>query len=124
MERGNKNMRDIIVIWSNIDFADIILNGISVYGGIENGYEVGEVLIELFNRLDYSHGKPLVKEIYDKDYFSDEDNEAFWSRNEAYDRKGENRVFTDDELQVLQETEDIEKFIDKIKENLKENEND
>lgn len=117
-------MRDIIVIWSNIDFADIILNGISVYGGIEHGCEVGEALIELFNRLDYSHGKPLIKDIYDKDYFSDEDNEAFWSRNEAYDRKGESRVFTDDELQVLQETEDIEKFIDKIKENLKENEND
>lgn len=112
-------MRDIIIIWNNVDFSSVILNGVEVSNGIERSYEVGEVLIELFDKIDYSKGKPLVKEIYDEDWFSNEDREAFWNRYNDYDENGEDRFFTDDELQVLQETEDVKQFIEKIKENIK-----
>lgn len=112
-------MRDIIIIWNNVDFSSVILNGVEVSSGIERGYEVGEVLIELFDKIDYSKGKPLVKEIYDEDWFSNEDNDAFWTRNNDYDENGEDRFFTDDELQVLQETEDVKYFIEKVIENVK-----
>ena len=112
-------MKDIIIVWSNVDVSYIILNGVAVSSGIERGYEVGEVLIELFDKIDYSKGKPLVKDIYDEDWFSDEDSEAFWDRNNDYDKNGEDRFFTDDELQVLQETEDVKQFIEKVIENVK-----
>ena len=112
--------RDIIVVWNNVDASYVTLNGVEVSSGIERGYEVGEVLTELFDKIDYSKGKPLVKDIYDEDWLSDKDNEAFWNRNNDYYKNGEDRLFTDDELQVLQDTENIELFIEKIKENLPE----
>jgi hypothetical protein len=112
-------MRDIIVVWGGMDSSYITLNGVQVSSGIERGYEVGETLTELFNKLDYSKGKPLVKDIYDEDWFSTDEDIAFWDRNNDYYKNGEDKFFTDDELQVLQEIEDIEKFIEKIKENIK-----
>ena len=102
--------RDIIVIWSNCDVTYVILNGLVVGSGIERGYEMGEVLISLFNNLEYSYNKPLVIDIYEDDVdFSEEELEMFYDRKEFY---------TEEELQILNDTEDVEKFISKIKENL------
>ena len=76
--------RDIIVIWSNYDITYVTLNGLEIKYGMERGYEIGDILIGLFDNLKHSYNKPL----------------------------------TDDELQVLNDTEDVEQFINKIKENL------
>ena len=111
--------RDIIVAWSNFDITYVTLNGIEINYGIEHGYEVGSVLIDLFDNLQYSYNKPLVVEIYDEDYdFSDKEIDAFWDRiNEDFENK-KTIFFTEDELQVLYNTEDVKQFVNKIKENL------
>ena len=42
--------RDIIIILSDVDITYIILNGQEIGTGIERGYEVGEVIVELFEK--------------------------------------------------------------------------
>ena len=59
--------RDIIIIWNDVDITYVTLNGIEIQYGIERGYELGDILIDLFNSLKY-HNKPLVIDIYDEDY--------------------------------------------------------
>ena len=104
---------DIIVIWSNCDCSYITLNGYEVGCGIEHGYEVGDVLIDLFNKMIYTYNKPIIVNIYDDDIdFSYEELKKFYNRDD--------RFFLQDELQILYETEDVNKFLTKIKENLKE----
>lgn len=109
--------RDIIVIWSDYDITYITLNGIEIKYGIERGYELGDVFTDLFNKLNYN-SKPLVVDIYDEDYLSDGEKDAFWERINAQFKNKETKFFTDDELQILNDTEDVEQFINKIKENL------
>lgn len=110
--------RDVIIIWSDCDTTYITLNGFEIKYGIERGYELGDVFTDLFNKLNYN-SKPLVVDIYDEDYdLSDGEIDAFWERIDAQFKNKETKFFTDDELQVLNDTEDIEQFINKIKENL------
>ena len=110
--------RDIVVIWSDYDMTYVTLNGLEIKYGIEHGYELGNILIDLFDNLKY-HNKPLVIDIYDEDYdLSDGEKDAFWERIDAQFKNKETKFFTDDELQVLNDTEDVEQFINKIKENL------
>lgn len=110
--------RDIVVIWSDYDITYVTLNGFEIKYGIERGYEIGGSLIDLFDKLNYNN-KPLVIDIYDEDYdLSDEEIDAFWERINAQFKNKETKFFTDDELQVLNDTEDVNKFIDKIKGNL------
>ena len=72
---------------------------------------MGEVLISLFNNLKYSYNRPLVIDIYQDDVgFSEEELEKLYDRKE---------FCTYDELQVLNDTEDIIQFINKMKENLR-----
>lgn len=110
--------RDIIIIWNNVDITYVTLNGIEIKYGIERGYELGDILIGLFDNLKYSYNKPLIIDIYDEDYLSDRELDAFWERIDAQFKNKETKFFTDNELQVLNDTEDVEQFIDKIKENL------
>lgn len=109
--------RDIIIIWSDCDTTYITLNGFEIQYGIERGYELGDILIDLFNSLNYN-SKPIVIDIYDEDYLSNGEIDAFWERINAQFKNKETKFFTDDELQVLNDTEDVEQFINKIKENL------
>lgn len=110
--------RDIIVIWSDCDTTYVTLNGFEIKYGIEHGYEIGDILIDLFNSLKY-HNKPLVIDIYEEDYdLSDGETDAFSERIDAQFKNEKTKFFTDDELQVLNDTEDVEQFINKIKENL------
>ena len=110
--------RDIIVIWNNFDITYVTLNNIELKYGIERGYELGDILIDLFDNLKHSYNKPLIIDIYDEDYLSDGEIDAFWERINAQFKNKETKFFTDDELQVLNDTEDVEQFINKIKENL------
>ena len=111
--------RDIIVIWSDDDVTYVILNGIEIKCGIERGYELGDILIGLFDNLKHSYNKPLIVDIYNEEcYLSDGEIDAFWERINAQFKNKETKFFTDDELQVLNDTEDREQFINKIKENL------
>ena len=109
--------RDIIIIWNDVDITYVTLNGIEIQYGIERGYELGDILIDLFNSLKY-HNKPLVIDIYDEDYLSNGEIDAFWERINAQFKNKETKFFTDDELQVLNDTENVEQFINKIKDNL------
>ena len=109
--------RDIIVIWSDCDTTYITLNGFEIKYGIERGYELGDILIDLFNKLKYNN-KPLIIDIYNEDYLSDGEIDVFWERINAQFKNKETKFFTDNELQVLNDTEDVDQFINKIKENL------
>ena len=110
--------RDIIVIWSNCDCCYITLNGYEVGYGIERGYEIGDVLIALFDKMNYSSNKPIIVDIYDENSdFLREELDKFYIR---FDNEDSDKFFSEDELQVLYETEDVNKFINKIRENLKE----
>lgn len=109
--------RDIIIIWSNCDATYITLNGFEIEYGIERGYELGDIFTDLFNKLNYN-SKPIIVDIYDEDYLSDGEIDAFWERINAQFKNRETKFFTDDELQILKDTEDVNKFIDKIKQNL------
>lgn len=111
--------RDIIVIWSDYDCTYVTLNGIEIKYGIERGYEVGEVLISLFDKLQHSYNKPIVVDIYTEDYFTEDENETFWNKIDEQDYEKPSQFFTEDELQVLYETKNVDKFMDKVKENLK-----
>ena len=114
--------RDIIVIWSNCDCSYITLNGYEVGSGIERGYEVGDVLVALFDKMNYSFNKPIIVDIYDENSdFLREELDKFYIRFE-FDDEDSDKFFSEDELQVLYETEDVNKFMNKIKENLKESE--
>lgn len=111
--------RDIIVIWSDCDITYVTLNGIEIKYGIERGYELGNVLIGLFDNLKHSYNKPLIVDIYEDDYdLSDGEIDAFWERINAQFHNKDTKFFTDDELNVLNDTEDVEQFINKIKKNL------
>ena len=110
--------RDIIVIWSNYDITYVTLNSLEIKYGMERGYEIGDILIDLFDNLKHSYNKPLIIDIYDEDYLSDGEIDAFWERINAQFKNKETKFFTDDELQILNDTEDVEQFINKIKENL------
>lgn len=110
--------RDIIVIWSDCDITYVTLNGFEIKYGIERGYEIGDILIGLFDNLKHSYNKPLIIDIFDEDYLSDGETDAFWERINAQFKNKETKFFTDNELQVLNDTEDVEQFINKIKENL------
>ena len=105
--------RDIIITVSDYDITWITLNGIEIGSGIERGYETGSIFIELFNKLEHSYNKPIILDLFIEKYFSDGEYDAFWNR-----AIGTNRLFTDDELQVLYETEDKNKFIEKVQTNL------
>lgn len=110
--------RDIIVIWSDCDTTYVTLNGFEIGYGIERGYELGDVFTNLFNKLNYN-SKPIIVDIYDEDCdLSNGEIDAFWERINAQFKNKETKFFTDDELQVLNDTEDVEQFINKIKENL------
>ena len=85
--------RDIIIIWSDCDTTYVTLNGIEIKYGIERGYELGDVLIDLFNKLNYN-SKPLVVDIYDEDYLSDGEKDAFWERIDAQFKNKETKFFT------------------------------
>ena len=105
--------RDIIIIVNSIDITWVTLNGMEIGSGIERGYETGSVFIELFNKLEHSYNKPIMLDLFIEKYFSDGEYEAFWDR-----AIGTDRLFTDDELQVLYETEDKNKFIERVQANL------
>lgn len=111
--------RDIIIIWSDYDITYVTLNGFKIKYGMERGYEIGDILIGLFDNLKHSYNKPLIIDIYNEEcYLSDGEIDAFWERIHKQFKNKETKFFTDDELQVLNDTEDREQFINKIKENL------
>ena len=103
--------RDIIIILSDVDITYIILNGQEIGTGIERGYEVGEVIVELFEKLEHSYNKPIVKDIYIEDYWSIGEQEALWER----DWKNDRPLFTQEEIQILYNTESIDDFMEKVK---------
>ena len=107
--------RDIIIILSDVDITYIILNGKEVGTGIERGYEVGEIIVELFEKLEHSYNKPIVKDIYVEDYLSIGEQEALWER----DWKSDRPLFTQGEIQVLYNTESIDDFMKKVKTDIK-----
>ena len=107
--------RDIIIILSDVDITYIILNGQEIGTGIERGYEVGEVIVELFEKLEHSYNKPIVKDIYIEDYLNIGEQEALWER----DWKNDRPLFTQEEIQVLYNTESIDDFMEKVRTDIK-----
>lgn len=112
-------MQDKIICFSNADEAYIILNGEIVKYGIEHSFEIGEVLPELFAKLQYSYNKPIVIDLYQEDYFNYDEVAKLWARE---NRIG--RTFTDEELDILDGLLTIQAFVDKVKEDIKDEEVD
>lgn len=104
--------RDIIVVFTTMDWGMLVVNGKSG-NSIEHGYDLYDAIPELFNKLEHSYSKPLVKEIYDEDYFSYQEVSALFKREEI-----DGAYFTQEELELLDKTEDIIQFVNKIKEHL------
>lgn len=111
--------RDIIIIVSNCDCTYATVNGKEVGSGIERGYELMDMLPYIFDNLEYSYNKPLIYEVYEEDYFDNDERGDFWDREYKHSNTDE-MLFLEDEIKVLIETGDVDLFVDKIKQNLRE----
>lgn len=111
--------RDIIIIVSNCDCTYATVNGKEVGSGIERGYELMDILPYIFDNLEHSYNKPLIYEVYEEDYFDNDERGDFWDREYKHSNTDE-MLFLEDEIKVLIETGDVDLFVDKIKQNLRE----
>lgn len=109
-------MKDIIVFFNTTDITYVTLNGVEIDTGIDHPGNVGYVLMELFDKLNYCNEKPLIVDLDDEECFSDDELELFYFRLNKTDPC---EFFTEDELQILSNGGSVEEFVDKIRENLR-----
>lgn len=106
--------RDIIIILCNADFTTVFNEETRLFF-MESHYELGEVLDKMFASLKYD-SIPLIYKISEEEYFDSFESQKLWERDD-------NNFFTQEELNILKETSNVEYFINKIKENLSREEN-
>ena len=105
--------RDIIIITSDPDVTYIYLNGVTLGYGMENAWELPDNLILLFKKLRYKEKEPLIYSFWLDNWLESGEISALYAREYR-----NNRMFTDEELEILYITDSYEKFISNVKENL------
>ena len=105
--------RDIIIITSDPDITYIYLNGVALGYGMEDAWELSDNLILLFKKLKHKDNEPLIYSIWLDNWFESSEISALYAREYR-----NNRMFTDEELEILYIENSYEKFINKVKENL------
>lgn len=106
--------RDIIIITSDPDVTYIYLNGVTLGYGMEDAWELPDNLILLFKKLKCKEKEPLIYSFWLEDWLESGEISALYAREYR-----NNRMFTDEELEILYITDSYEKFISNVKENLK-----
>ena len=105
--------QDIIIITSDPDITYIYLNGVALGYGMEDAWELPDNLILLFKKLKHKEAEPLIYSFWLDNWLESGEISALYAREYK-----NNRMFTDEELEILYTTGDYEEFINKIKEKL------